>query len=263
MHRWINALNDHQARGLPCVLVSLLDTEGTLAGLRDYKILVSAEGVFDSLGSADLDDAARHLATALLAEPAGTPQRHALPAGNANAADLVLVCEYQHAIRADVSVFGAGPVAQALVPLLAALPCRVRWIATGKDPLPADLPSGVLGVTPARPLDEIAELPTGSYCLLLTRDHDLDFQLAEAALQRADFTWLGMIGSRTKRARFDTRLRAQGMDDAALRRVRCPVGLAQVPGTLPMEIAVAIAAEVIATYNAAPTRPASTPDPTT
>ena len=34
-----------------------------------------------------------------------------------------------------------------------------------------------------------------------------------------------------------------------LQRMRCPMGLAEVKGKLPIEIAVSIAAEVIATYN--------------
>uniref|UniRef100_UPI0028AB9BA2 XdhC family protein n=2 Tax=Pseudomonas TaxID=286 RepID=UPI0028AB9BA2 len=58
------------------------------------------------------------------------------------------------------------------------------------------------------------------------------------------------IGSKTKRVKFEHRLRERGFDDALMARMRCPMGLAEVKGKLPIEIAVSIAAEIIATYNA-------------
>ncbi|PXB95876.1 xanthine dehydrogenase accessory protein XdhC, partial [Pseudomonas aeruginosa] len=46
------------------------------------------------------------------------------------------------------------------------------------------------------------------------------------------------------------RLRERGVDAERLQRMRCPMGLEQVKGKLPAEIAISIAGEVIATYNA-------------
>ena len=46
-------------------------------------------------------------------------------------------------------------------------------------------------------------------------------------------------------------LRDRGVAPEVMQRMRCPLGLPEVKGKLPIEIAVSIAGEVIATYNAA------------
>ena len=69
-------------------------------------------------------------------------------------------------------------------------------------------------------------------------------------LARDDFAYFGLIGSKTKRVRFEHRLRERGIGAEVLQRMRCPMGLAEVKGKLPVEIAISIAGEVIATYNA-------------
>ena len=83
----------------------------------------------------------------------------------------------------------------------------------------------------------------------MTHDHALDLQLTEAILRRGDFAWFGLIGSKTKRARFEHRLRERGIAAGQLARLRCPIGLPEVKGKLPMEIAIAVAGEIIASYN--------------
>ncbi|MAL91269.1 MAG: xanthine dehydrogenase accessory protein XdhC, partial [Pseudomonas sp.] len=74
--------------------------------------------------------------------------------------------------------------------------------------------------------------------------------LTAAILSRNDFTYYGLIGSKSKRARFEHRLRDRGFQPETVQRMRCPMGIAEVKGKLPVEIAVSIAGEVIATYNA-------------
>ncbi len=99
-------------------------------------------------------------------------------------------------------------------------------------------------------MDEIDDLPAGSYCIVMTHNHSLDLELTAAILKRNDFTYFGLIGSKTKRVKFEHRLRDRGFDAAVLQRMRCPMGIGEVKGKLPVEIAVSIAGEIIATYNA-------------
>jgi len=152
--------------------------------------------------------------------------------------------------QAQIAVFGAGHVGRALVPLLASLPCRVRWIDSREQEFPAQIPDGVRQIVADEPLDEVDQLPKGSYCIVMTHNHQLDLELSAAILKRGDFAYFGLIGSKTKRVKFEHRLRDRGFDPAVLQRMRCPMGLSEVKGKLPIEIAVSIAAEVIATYNA-------------
>src|SRR5690606_21942887 len=115
---------------------------------------------------------------------------------------------------------------------------------------PQPLPTGVERIVNDEVVEEVERMPAGSYFIVMTHNHQLDLELSAAILARGDFAYYGLIGSQSKRARFDHRLRARGLPADVIQRMRCPLGLAEVKGKLPMEIAVSIAGEVIATYNA-------------
>ncbi|HET6970161.1 MAG TPA: XdhC family protein, partial [Phenylobacterium sp.] len=78
-----------------------------------------------------------------------------------------------------------------------------------------------------------------------THSHDLDYRLTRAALRRGTFGYLGLIGSRTKRARFESRLRDDGIGDAELARLNCPIGIANLKSKEPSVIAIALAAQLL------------------
>jgi xanthine/CO dehydrogenase XdhC/CoxF family maturation factor len=81
--------------------------------------------------------------------------------------------------------------------------------------------------------------------VILSHSHALDYRLAEAALQRGDQSYVGMIGSATKRARFEAGfLRAGGRRDA-LTQLTCPIGGATVDDKRPEVIAALTTAELV------------------
>ena len=127
----------------------------------------------------------------------------------------------------------------------------MRWIDSREHEFPALLPDGVEKVVNDEVLDEVERMPPGSHFIVMTHNHPLDLELTAAILARNDFAYFGLIGSKTKRVKFEHRLRERGVDAERLQRMRCPMGLEQVKGKLPAEIAISIAGEVIATYNAA------------
>lgn len=108
-----------------------------------------------------------------------------------------------------VFVFGAGHVGRALIYSLAPLPFRLTVV----DPRPeevAKLPHGTdFRLTPI-PEGEVKTMPPGSLALILTHDHSLDFLIARSALAREDLSYVGMIGSKTKRKVFSKWLVSEG-----------------------------------------------------
>ncbi|MFS0826720.1 xanthine dehydrogenase accessory protein XdhC [Pseudomonas phoenicis] len=254
MYEWINALADHQRRGEPCVLVTIIEERGSTPRNAGSKMVVSAGALHDTIGGGHLEFKALHIARQMLSERRSTPhlERFSLGAslGQCCGGATVLLFEPMLAVQAQIAVFGAGHVGRALVPLLAALPCQVRWIDSREEEFPASIPEGVQRIVSEEPVDEVAALPPGCYCIVMTHNHALDLELAAALLARNDFTWFGLIGSKTKRVKFEHRLRQRGFADPQLARMRCPMGIAEVKGKLPIEIAVSVAAEIIATYNA-------------
>lgn len=253
MNNWISALADLQAQGEACVLVTIIEERGSTPRNAGSKMVVSAERIYDTIGGGHLEYRAMKLARDMLASGNQNTrlERFSLGAslGQCCGGVNVLLFEPMGQPQAQIAVFGAGHVGRALVPLLASLPCRVRWIDSREQEFPTQISRGVCKIVAEDPLDEIDELPKGSYCIVMTHNHQLDLELTAAILKRGDFAYFGLIGSKTKRAKFEHRLRDRGFDPALVQRMRCPMGLGEVKGKLPVEIAVSIAAEVIATYN--------------
>ena len=265
MHNWISALADLQLRGEPCMLVTIIEEQGSTPRNAGSKMVISATQTFDTIGGGHLEYKAMQIARERLnnGQPDTHLQRFSLGAslGQCCGGVAVLLFEPMGQVQAQIAVFGAGHVARALVPLLASLPCRVRWIDSREQEFPADIPVGVQKIITDEPVDEVNDLPAGCYCIVMTHNHALDLELSAALLKRNDFTYFGLIGSKTKRMKFEHRLRDRGLSAPHLQRMRCPMGLSEVKGKLPIEIAISIAGEIIATYNAHFGQPSASVEP--
>lgn len=140
----------------------------------------------------------------------------------------------------EVLIFGAGHVGRALAVALAPLPVRARLIDSRADELAQA--RGPVTLTPL-PEAEIRAARPGSAVVILTHDHALDFLLAVEALARGDAAYIGMIGSRTKRAAFQAHA-ARARIDAA--RLTCPLAAHAPRDKRPEVIATFTAAEIMA-----------------
>ncbi len=87
-----------------------------------------------------------------------------------------------------------------------------------------------------------APLTPRSAIVLLTHDPKLDDPALIVAL-RSNCFYIGALGSKKTQAARQARMKAQGFDDAALARIRGPVGL-NIGARSPAEIAVSILAEM-------------------
>jgi xanthine dehydrogenase accessory factor len=173
-----------------------------------------------------------------------------------------ILFEFFAASRANVMLFGAGHVGSALTKIMLDLPVSLRWVDSRAEQFSKPLTNNTLTmfndtviegghveaiVAEAPPL-EIANMPSNSYFMIMTHDHELDFQLCVAALSRDDAHFIGLIGSNTKWLRFRKRLSEAGFSDAKINQIQCPIGFDDVPGKRPMEVAVSIAGQFIENY---------------
>jgi len=145
----------------------------------------------------------------------------------------------------DLYLFGAGHVGRALVHVLADLPYRIRWFDERAEMFPASLPGNVTIEASADPRHDVAAAPPGALFLVMTHSHALDFDICDQVLRRGDFAFLGLIGSATKRATFERRLRLRGHSDAAIRRLVCPIGLPAITGKAPAAVAISVAGQLL------------------
>lgn len=144
--------------------------------------------------------------------------------------------------RRPVYLFGAGHVGQAIARHLPGLPLRLCWFDT--RPMFESL-DGVTVVPEEDIVTCVAEAPEEAAIVILTHDHALDYRLTRAALQRPGAGFIGLIGSATKRARFVSRLAADGLDAAAPGRLTCPIGVDGITGKEPDVIAIAVLAQLL------------------
>ncbi len=251
-----------QAEGRPAVVVEVTRTQGSVPREAGTRMLVAVDAVLGTIGGGHLELQAITDARALLAQGARAAppaeQRIALGPNLGQCCGGVLGLRFtpladcnpaawpETASRFTLQLYGAGHVGRAVVRLLATLPCRVRWVDERESEFPSDpLPPHIERCCVEPVQAEVAAAPPGAFHLVLTHSHALDLALTEAILSRGDFGWFGLIGSRTKRARFEHRLLARGFDAALVRCITCPIGLPGIEGKEPEVIALAVVAQML------------------
>ena len=254
VRRWFEAIHYSEQHAEGYALITVLTTAGSTPREQGTKMVVTADRQFDTIGGGHLEFKAIELARLALADSVNKRQNqqaiHSFPLasklGQCCGGAVKLLIETHVSHRQVLALFGAGHVAQALVPILAQLPLSVRWIDNRESLTPNEpLPANVDYLCDDEPVGEIPLLPAGSWVVIMTHDHQLDFELAEKALKQPDLPYVGMIGSQTKAKRFVHRLQSKGISTEQLSRFVTPIGLSDIPGKLPVEVAVSVSAQII------------------
>ncbi|MCD6007822.1 xanthine dehydrogenase accessory protein XdhC [Halomonas sp. IOP_31] len=252
---WHAALHRLQQAGEPHALASVVGAAGSTPREPGAKMVITADAVHDTLGGGGFEyqviDVARQALRASQDDGQGGPRLEAFPlgarSGQCCGGYVHVLIEVFPGAEMTVAVFGAGHVGQALVQLLVPLPWRLAWFDS-RDGVFPDWATGQPRLACRRsadPASDAASLPAHSHVLVMTHDHGEDRALIDALLGRDDLASIGLIGSPSKWASFRRRLAAAGHNEAALTRVRCPIGIPRATGKRPYEIALAVAAELL------------------
>jgi xanthine dehydrogenase accessory factor len=225
--------------GAPVALVIVLNAPDDADMGR--RLVVTADAVMGSLGSADLDASAVELARNALTNP--TRGRHRLESQDG---EWEVYVEVQRSLP-ELVVVGAGHIARPLCQIGSMIGFRVtviddrpefaneRWFPDADRVLVVDYND---------PFEQI-EVRGDSYIVLVTRGHKYDYDCIQQLLSlESRPAYLGMIGSRRRvRAAFEA-LVGDGVDPERLAEVHAPIGL-DIGAETPEEIALAIAAELV------------------
>jgi xanthine dehydrogenase accessory factor len=251
------------ARAEPAVVVSVAAVKGSAPREAGTHMIVTAKHSHGTIGGGTLEWEATRRARSLLdsGEPSAAMKLPLGPelgqccggfvslrlqrADEGLCAELEVVEAREREKLPLVLLFGAGHVGKALARALAPLPLRVRWIDGRADAFPDPMIEGAEIVVTERLLDEVDAAPPGAAYLVLTHSHALDSMICAAALQRGDFAYLGLIGSRTKRAQFERGFRNLGIPQAQIDRLVCPIGGGRIRDKRPAVIAALVAAELL------------------
>ena len=250
---WFDALHQCQHQGKSYVLVTLLATAGSTPRNGGTKMLVCDDNTFDTIGGGHLEFEVIKQARSLLLGNTTTQKVEHYPLSSklgqccGGATNVLFEVFTQH--TQHIAIYGAGHVSRALVPILAQLPLQISWIDNRQDMLDdidqQTQPNNVKLVASENPADTINDLPSGSWVMIMTHSHQVDFDIVEAALCREDISFVGMIGSDTKARRFRTRLTHREFQQQDIQRLISPAGVLDIPGKRPVEVAVSMAAQLI------------------
>lgn len=153
--------------------------------------------------------------------------------------------EYVIDDRQPLWLFGAGHVTQALVETLRHLDYAIT-VVDQRDEFLKELAHKNINT---RQNDvscrEVGHAPSGAMILVMTHSHAQDFDICHKALLRDDLSFIGLIGSATKRARFIKRLREKGLSETVISNLTCPIGIGNINDKRPEAIAVSVAAQLL------------------
>ncbi|RKQ35353.1 xanthine dehydrogenase accessory protein XdhC [Kocuria tytonis] len=260
---WLDALQLLRGEGRACVLATVTDVRGHAPREAGTKMVVDEARTWDTVGGGNLEATVVERARAMIAAGERDPRsvefaltEHAtVEHGRQCCGGVVRVLLEPQPALPTVAVFGVGHVGHELARVLSRFPVRLHLVDSRAEQVRrdrfADLVDGPaqlqLHYTPA-PESVLAGLPAGAHVLIMSHDHAEDFLLCDAALRRGDLGSVGLIGSSAKWARFRKRLREEGHTEAAVRRIRCPIGLPDVPGKSPAAIAVSVTGQLLGEF---------------
>jgi xanthine dehydrogenase accessory factor len=141
-------------------------------------------------------------------------------------------------------IWGAGHVGRALVGAFAPLPeFEITWVDIDAARFPDGDIAGVQRLPAARPEALVPHAPKRAEHVIVTYSHALDLELCHALLGHG-FGFAGLIGSKSKWARFQSRLAALGHSAPQISRITCPIGDPAL-GKHPQAIAVGVVSSLL------------------
>ena len=248
------AASDAAASGCEGVVVTIVAARGSIPGSVGAKALVGNSGIqIGNLGGGKVEAAVIRKVSDVLA---GSGDATWMETWNLQR-DLGMTCGGEVTFLFErvgrlpdwhMVIFGAGHVAQALVPVLATLSCRIdvvdprpEWLSRIRPHVSVTTHDGegsYLGAAPKLVTSE-------SQMLCITQGHQTDLPLVKWVLSEVpEIAFLGVIGSEVKRAKLCAELRESGVSDASLEKMVCPLGL-PIGGNDPAEIAISITAQLL------------------
>ena len=253
-HGFVERLAELSKTGVPFVCVTMVEAVGSTPQDAGSKMLVTSVGlVTGTVGGGRVEHQATEYAQAMLANPAGRASLTEFVEWNLKR-DVGMTCggtvklffeTYNHSDW-RVVVFGAGHVAAEVVACLGRLDCHVTCVDSRAEWLERiESADRLRKVCIAEPRSVVSELPEDAFVICMTMGHATDRPILEEIFrQNRLFPFLGVIGSKAKRAVLLKELTGAGITAEQAGAFHCPIGL-DIGTNQPGEIAISVVAQLI------------------
>jgi len=254
---WLTRISEWHAAGIPCALVTIIESSGSTPRKVGSKMAVNNTGeIAGSVGGGGVEFSCIGIAQDAIKKEICITKRFVSKGDGdewkADDADTSLgVCGGSLTVfiepilvEPEIVIFGGGHVGLHLGKLceVLAIPYRVyddrpEFADTGRFPEAKEVVSA-----PFTAIEQNIHLCGRSYCVIMTYGHEHDEEVLEQLLKNKALPYIGMIGSVSKASVLIENIKSRGgvIDD----RLYCPIGL-KIGKNLPQEIALSILAEVV------------------
>lgn len=235
----------------PFVTVTLLDIRGSAPQIKGAKALITASGLeWGTVGGGKIEAAAIEFAQDALKTHRGTTCKFVTwnlqtDIGMTCGGEVKLFFEIHNKGEWTIAVFGAGHVAQVLIPMLTKLHCRVTCIDSRPEWISklADHPK-LTKVTHGDPSSRVAQFPPNTFFVLISKGHATDLPVLAEILSSREAPYIGVIGSQQKAKVLKRELTDAGISLEKQQAFVCPIGISMGNNT-PAEISFSIVAQLI------------------
>lgn len=243
-------LNELLFSNIPFVMVTLVDVIGGAPQNAGSKMLVTQEGLYDgTIGGGKVEFKAINEAKSLLEKKSLKTSfvewNLKKDVGMSCGGIVRIYFEALHSKTWKIAIFGAGHVANALIPHLLLLDCQIQCLDPRQEWLNKLPRSHKLSLIHTEDMaSEVKQLDPHTFVLLMTMGHSTDLPILLEILRTKQFPYLGVIGSRAKAARIKKDIEEANLPPSCKEAFYCPIGL-DLGNNHPHEIAISITAQLI------------------
>jgi xanthine dehydrogenase accessory factor len=250
MNNWIELLHHFKSKKKPVALVTVTKILGSAPCRVASKMIVTLEKeIFGTIGGGKLefqviDEAVRAILENKIIESNYTlgPEFEQCCGGK-----VELIIEPMNQ-SPELYLFGAGHIGVAICNVLKDTPFAITLLDSRenwRETIQIDQAVSYSSV-PFDLYKQTVNWGSNCYVVILTHDHKLDFEITALALHQQT-KYIGLIGSKTKKNKFNNLLINELNYEAGISPVHCPIGL-DLGGNSPKEIAISIASELLKVY---------------
>ncbi len=252
MDTFLQKLNELSQNRIPVVLVVLVETSGSTPQSQGSKMLVTEDGLYSgTIGGGISEKQAIEVAQSMLLDK-NPSQRFRFvewnlhqETGMACGGGIKLYFEVFNSHVWEITVFGAGHLANVVIPLLLQLDCQITCLDSREEWLNKLPTSPKLKLIQTENFVEaIDAISKEAFVLLITKSHQTDAIILQKFLERGKQPYLGVIGSDKKAAALRKDLKTNGLPPEKYNDFICPLGL-PIGTNHPQEIAISIAAQLL------------------